>query len=94
LFGKLQTATAISIGVDPVVTVAANVSGGVVGKMISPQSIAIAAAAGGLVGRESDLFRFTVRHSFILLSVICILVLVQAYLAKWLIPVYTIHPVH
>ena len=93
LFGKLQAATATSIGVDPVVTVAANVSGGVVGKMISPQSIAVAAAAGGLVGRESELFRFTVRHSFILLSIICCLVLAQAYLLKWLIPVY-IHPLH
>src|SRR5258708_23727581 len=67
LFGKLQAATATSIGVDPVVTVGANVSGGVIGKMISPQSIAVAAAAGNLVGKESDLFRFTVRHSFILL---------------------------
>jgi lactate permease len=93
LFGKLQAATAASIGVDPVVTVAANISGGVVGKMISPQSIAVAAAAGGLVGRESELFRFTVRHSFILLSIICCLVLAQAYLLKWLIPVY-IHPLH
>lgn len=93
LFGKLQAATATSIGVDPVVTVAANVSGGVVGKMISPQSIAVAAAAGGLVGRESELFRFTVRHSFILLSIICCLVLAQAYLLKWLIPVY-VHPLH
>jgi lactate permease len=94
LFGKLQAATATSIGVDPVVTVAANVSGGVVGKMISPHSIAIAAAAGGLVGRESELFRFTVRHSFILLFLICLLVLAQAYLLKWIIPVYTIHPIH
>ncbi len=94
LFGKLQAATATSIGVDPVVTVAANISGGVVGKMISPQSIAVAAAAGGLVGRESELFRFTVRHSFILLCVICCLVLAQAYLLKWLIPIYGVHPIH
>jgi lactate permease len=92
LFGKLQAATATSIGVDPVVTVSANVSGGVVGKMISPQSIAIAAAAGGLVGRESELFRFTVKHSFILLGVICLLVLAQAYWIKWIIPVYS--PLH
>ena len=88
LFGKLQAATATSIGVDPVVTVAANVSGGVVGKMISPQSIAVAAAAGGLVGRESELFRFTFKHSFIMLTLICFIVLAQAYLFKWLIPVY------
>jgi lactate permease len=94
LFGKLQASTAMSIGVDPVVTVAANVSGGVVGKMISPQSIAVAAAAGGLVGRESELFRFTVRHSFILLAIICCLVLAQAYIFKWLIPVYHLHSLH
>ncbi len=88
LFGKLQYATATSIGVDPVVTVAANVSGGVVGKMISPQSIAVAAAAGGLVGKEADLFRFTVKHSFFMLIVICFIVLAQAYLFKWIIPTY------
>ena len=88
LFGKLQYATAVSIGVDPVVTVAANVSGGVVGKMISPQSIAVAAGAGGLIGKESELFRFTVKHSFIMLILICLIVLAQAYIFKWAIPVY------
>jgi lactate permease len=88
LFGKLQATTAVSIGVDPVLTVAANVSGGVVGKMISPQSIAVAAAAGHLVGRESELFRFTVKHSFILLLFICFIVLAQAYLFSWIIPQY------
>lgn len=88
LFGRLQSATATSIGVDPIVTVGANLSGGVIGKMISPQSIAVAAAAGGLAGRESDLFRFTLKHSFILLSIICCLVLAQAYWLKWIIPVY------
>ena len=88
LFGKLQSATATSIGVDPVVTVAANVSGGVVGKMISPQSIAVAAAAGHLVGKESDLFRFTLKHSFILLLFICSVVFTQAYLFRFLIPTY------
>jgi lactate permease len=90
LFGKLQSATATSIGVDPVVTVAANASGGVVGKMISPQSIAVAAAGGHLVGKESDLFRFTVKHSFIMLLFICSIVLAQAYLLKFLIPTYHI----
>lgn len=91
LFGKLQASTATSIGVDPIVTVGANVSGGVIGKMISPQSIAVAAAAGGLVGRESDLFRFTVRHSLLLLFIICCIVLAQAYLFKWMIPTYIHH---
>ena len=88
LFGKLQAATATSIGVDPVVTVAANVSGGVVGKMISPQSIAVAAAAGHLIGKESELFRFTVKHSFIMLVFICFIVLAQAYVFNWIIPNY------
>lgn len=88
LFGKLQYVTGESIGVDPVVTVAANVSGGVVGKMISPQSIAVAAAAGNLVGKESDLFRFAVRHSFIMLAIICLIVLAQAYIFTFLIPAY------
>lgn len=88
LFGKLQAATATSIGVDPVVTVAANVSGGVVGKMISPQSIAVAAAAGHLVGKESELFRFTVKHSFIMLLFICFIVLAQAYWFSGIIPQY------
>ncbi|GAB3950542.1 lactate permease LctP family transporter [Spirosoma harenae] len=88
LFSKLQYATAESIGVDPVVSVGANVSGGVVGKMISPQSIAVAAAAGDLVGQESDLFRFTVKHSFIMLGFICLITLAQAYAIKWIIPKY------
>jgi len=88
LFGKLQASTAASIGVDPVVTVAANASGGVIGKMISPQSIAIASAAGNLVGKESDLFRFTFKHSLIMLFFICLIVLGQAYLYSWVIPQY------
>ncbi len=88
LFGKLQASTATSIGVDPVVTVGANVCGGVVGKMISPQSIAVAAAAGQLVGRESELFTFTVKHSFIMLIFICFIVLGQAYLYNWIVPTY------
>ncbi len=88
LFCKLQSTSADTLGVDPVVTVAANASGGVTGKMISPQSIAIGAAAVGLVGKESDLFRFTVRHSFIMLFVICVLTCLQAYVTPWIIPSY------
>lgn len=88
LFAKLQYETASTIGVDPVVTVSANVSGGVVGKMISPQSIAVAAAAGHLVGKESDLFRFTVKHSFIMLGFISCIVFAQAYVFGYIIPAY------
>ena len=88
LFGKLQSTAAESVGMDPVIAVGANISGGVVGKMISPQSIAVAAAAGNLVGHESDLFRFTVKHSFILLIIISILTVLQTYVFTSLIPVY------
>jgi lactate permease len=91
LFCKLQATTATTLGVDPVVTVSANASGGVTGKMISPQSIAIGAAAVGLVGKESDLFRFTVKHSFIMLFVVCVLTLLQAYAIRWIIPAYSLH---
>lgn len=88
LFSKLQASSAEAIGVDPVVTVGANASGGVTGKMISPQSIAIGAAAVGLAGRESELFRFTVRHSFYMLLVVCVLTMMQAYTLPWIIPLY------
>jgi lactate permease len=89
-FCKMQHTSANAIGVDPVVTVAANVSGGVTGKMISPQSIAIGTAAVGLIGKEADLFRFTVKHSFIMLSLICIITILQAYIITWIIPSYKI----
>jgi len=87
-FCKMQHASANAIGVDPVVTVAANASGGVTGKMISPQSIAIGTAAVGLIGKEADLFRFTVKHSFVMLSLICIITILQAYIITWIIPSY------
>lgn len=88
LFSKLQATSADAIGVDPLLTVGANASGGVTGKMISPQSIAIGAAAVGLVGKESELFRFTLKHSFILLFLICIVTVIQAYVTPWVIPTY------
>ncbi|NEN74912.1 L-lactate permease [Pelistega sp. NLN82] len=86
LFGALQAMTAHQIGVSDILLVAANTSGGVTGKMISPQSIAIACAAVGIVGRESDLFRFTVKHSLIFAVIIGIIVTVQAYLLPGMIP--------
>jgi len=86
LFGQLQQVTAQQVGVNPILTIAANSSGGVVGKMISPQSIAVAAAATGLVGRESDLFRFTLKHSLFLLLLICIMTYLQAYVLQGMMP--------
>jgi lactate permease len=56
--------------------------------MISPQSIAVGVAAVGLVGRESELFRFTVKHSFIMLFLVCIITILQAYVFTWMIPTY------
>ncbi|MFC0298374.1 L-lactate permease [Geobacillus jurassicus] len=86
LFGNLQKVTATSIGMDPVLALAANSSGGVVGKMISPQSIAVACAAVGLTGKESDLFRFTIKHSIFLIILIGILVYLQSTVLSWMIP--------
>ncbi|MDR6679947.1 lactate permease LctP family transporter [Pseudomonas oryzihabitans] len=79
LFGSLQATTAHQIGVSDTLLVAANSSGGVTGKMISPQSIAVACAATGMVGKESDLFRFTVRHSIGFAVLVGLITLAQAY---------------
>lgn len=79
LFGSLQATTAHQIGVSDTLLVAANTSGGVTGKMISPQSIAVACAATGMVGKESDLFRFTLKHSLIFATFVGLITLTQAY---------------
>ena len=86
LFAKLQQVTAGSVGMDPVLALAANSSGGVTGKMISPQSIAVAAAAVGLVGRESELLRFTLKYSLWLLLAICIMTFLQSNVLSFMIP--------
>lgn len=91
LFANLQNVTAQQIGVNPILTIAANTTGGVTGKMISPQSIAVACAAAGLVGKESDLFRFTVRHSLFFAVIIGIITYVQAYYLPSIIPVAVPH---
>lgn len=86
LFGNLQKVTAMSVGMDPLLALAANSSGGVTGKMISPQSIAVACAAVGLAGKESDLFRFTIKHSLFLILIVCILTFLQSNVLSWMIP--------
>ncbi|MBD8075077.1 L-lactate permease [Bacillus cereus] len=86
LFSNLQAITAQQVGVSEVLLVAANTTGGVTGKMISPQSIAIACAAVGLAGKESDLFRFTVKHSLFFVIIVGIMTYVQAYYLNWMIP--------
>jgi len=86
LFGTLQQVSAQSVGMNPLLALAANSSGGVTGKMISPQSIAVACAATGLIGRESELLRFTVKHSLFLLLIICLLTFLQSNVLSWMVP--------
>ena len=70
LFAPLQSVTATQIGIPPETMVAVNVMGGTMAKMISPQSIAVAAAAVGLVGKDNELFKFTIKYSLVLLILI------------------------
>jgi lactate permease len=86
LFCSLQATTAHQVGVSDTLLVAANTTGGVTGKMISPQSIAVACAAVGLVGKESDLFRFTLKHSLFFLVIVGVITFVQAYWLTGMIP--------
>ena len=86
LFCGLQQQTAQQLGLNETLMVAANTTGGVCGKMISPQSISIACASTGIVGKESDLFRFTVKHSLILVVIMGIITMLQAYVFTWMIP--------
>jgi lactate permease len=78
LFGVLQVTAAKDAGFDPTLLAAANSSGGVMGKMISPQNLAIGAAAVGLAGQEGDLFRRVIGWSLGLLLIMCILVYLQS----------------
>jgi lactate permease len=77
LFGVLQVTAAKGAGLDPTLLAAANSSGGVLGKMVSPQNLAIGAAAVGLDGQEGELFRRVLGWSLLLLLLMCILVYLQ-----------------
>jgi len=82
LFGNLQVVTATRLGEDPYIMAAANSAGGVMGKMISLQSLAVAVAATGMArSQEGDLFRFTIKHSIFLASVLGGLTMLYAWLA-------------
>jgi lactate permease len=78
LFGALQVAAAKDAGLSPTLMAAANSSGGVLGKMISPQNLAIGAAAVGLAGREGDIFRRVLGWSLVLLLVMCVIAYLQS----------------
>jgi lactate permease len=78
LFGTLQVAAAQKAGYSQVLLAAANSSGGVLGKMISPQNLAIGAAAVGLGGREGDIFRKVLGWSLLLVLMMCVIVYLQS----------------
>jgi lactate permease len=86
LFGKLQQVTAMQLHLNPVLTTSSNLFGGVMGKLISPQSIAVACAATGLVGRETDIFRKTIKYSVMLLGITIVIVLLQAFVVPGVVP--------
>jgi len=86
LFGALQVQAAKDAGLDPTLLAAANSSGGVLGKMISPQNLAIGAAAVGLAGQEGDLFRKVLGWSLLLLVIMCVIVLLQSTaILSWMV---------
>ena len=86
LFSNMQRSTATHLGLNPLLTIAANTDGGVTAKMISPQSIAVATASSKLTGQEGRLFRMTLPHSLGLLSIICVITYLQAYSLKGMVP--------
>jgi lactate permease len=88
LFGNLQVVTANALGLSPVLTASVNSAAGVMGKMISVQSIAVAVAATGMTAAdESRLFRFTIKHSILLMAIMGVLSMLFAYVVPQWVPV-------
>src|SRR5215203_1475187 len=86
LFANLQKVTAQQLNLSPNLTVGANSSGGVLGKMISPQNLAVGTSATGLQGKEGDLLRLVLKWSIGLTIAMSILVVLQAYVFRFMIP--------
>jgi lactate permease len=87
LFGNLQVVTANALSLNPVLTASVNSAAGVMGKMISIQSIAVAVAATGMTSAdESRLFRFTIKHSVALMALIGLFAMLFAYVLPSLVP--------
>jgi lactate permease len=86
LFGALQVTAAQDADLSPTLMAAANSSGGVLGKMISPQNLAIGAAAVGLAGKEGDLFRKVLGWSLVLILLMCVIVYLQSTaVLEWMV---------
>jgi lactate permease len=87
LFGALQVSAATKTGISPALMAAANSSGGVLGKMISPQNLAIAAAAVGMSGKEGNIFRKIIAWSLGFLALMCVIVYLQSTpVLSWMLP--------
>jgi lactate permease len=87
LFGNLQVVTANAIGLNPILTASVNSAAGVMGKMISIQSIAVAVAATGMTrADESRLFRFTIKHSVLLMAAMGVISMLFAYVFPHFVP--------
>ena len=92
LFSKLQVSAAENLqhagihGATPELMLAANTTGGVVGKMISPQSLAIAATSVDMEGKESDILKAVLPWSFAMLLFVCVLVFLQTNVLSFLVP--------
>src|SRR6202165_495710 len=87
LFGALQVAAAHQSHLSPTLLAAANSSGGVMGKMVSPQNLAIGAAAAGLTGKEGDIFRKVVGWSLLFVLIMAVLVYLQSTsVLSWMVP--------
>jgi lactate permease len=87
LFGALQVAAAQKADLSATLMASSNSSGGVLGKMISPQNLAIGAAAVGMAGREGDIFRVVVKWSLILVLIMCVLAYLQSTsVLSWMVP--------
>jgi L-lactate permease len=84
LFGPLQATTAQVSGLDPILMAATNSSGGVMGKMISPQNLSVGAAGVGAVGSEGAILRRVLGHSLILTALMGVLAMLQAYVFTWM----------
>jgi len=86
LFGPLQATTARVAGLDPILAAATNSSGGVMGKMISPQNLSVGAAGVGAVGSEGVILRRVLGHSLLLTGLMGLLAMLQAYVFPWMLP--------
>ncbi|MCI4679870.1 L-lactate permease [Rhodoblastus acidophilus] len=91
LFGNLQVVAANQLNLNPVLFAATNSSGGVMGKMVSPQNIATGAAVTNLKGHEGAIFAGTFKHSIFLTFLLSLLVALQQFVIPWVIPVVDKH---